>query len=685
MGIMIRYNSLYLRSLGVTMSDLVKKTVTIQDQREIIRIEGRTVKKNKNLKLNIAGSGSSSGTPIFCSYSSDSWSAIEDLIQCGICLERLHQPRMLPCQHTFCLSCLKAHITAKNLKFQKRELVLNDTVKSMACPVCQKQMALDDGMTTVDRLPRNLYLQSILKVLTDGTPTSPTVRENYRCVNCQTVSAQQEQVCQHCMQIFCTICWNAHLTELDSNLTMLTKQLEESEVRLTSKLENFEARCDTLAKEVKKTTAKRVESIMTEEQNVLLDLCSIKKESAVASDILLDSMCRLRKDIMVKAMDKNNNQKVNMYLNLHRETSKLLDQVNYFGEARLTFDPESYKLDQISEGIYNDEDNNQNQASSPIKVGNPCDSAETMAKQYRGRSFTPKLVWNKCPSPGGLGIPPWDNTKLYIATTFKRNVLILDRSKLKLIDRLTHETMSCPAGIAFSKSRKEVFITDKWQNCVHVFSHEGDFLRTICTNKFKLKCPDGIAMGPNEELIICDTANNRVVLADQITGDKIKIIGFENEVTQLNYPTGVAVFGNNIIVADSGNNRVKTFNLNGQLVHEIGSYGKNPGQFRSAEVVAVDQFGFILVGDAGNARSGNPAIVFRGGEGKKENIINFIKFPFKGSSFYTGRRPGEDLRKQKRFQLGVRSPGHSRFANNRRRQQEQMPQDLLMETTVFLI
>lgn len=48
--------------------------------------------------------------------------------------------------------------------------------------------------------------------------------------------------------------------------------------------------------------------------------------------------------------------------------------------------------------------------------------------------------------------------------------------------------------------------------------------------------------------------------------------------------------------------QVKRFNLNGDLLQEIGSFGKNPGQFRSAEVVAVDQLGFILVGDAGNAR-----------------------------------------------------------------------------------
>lgn len=44
------------------------------------------------------------------------------------------------------------------------------------------------------------------------------------------------------------------------------------------------------------------------------------------------------------------------------------------------------------------------------------------------------------------------------------------------------------------------------------------------------------------------------------------------------------------------------FNKDGLLLQEIGAFGRNKGEFRSAEVVAVDCLGFILVGDAGNAR-----------------------------------------------------------------------------------
>lgn len=182
-------------------------------------------------------------------------------------------------------------------------------------------------------------------------------------------------------------------------------------------------------------------------------------------------------------------------------------------------------------------------------------------------------------------------------------------------------------------------------------------------------------MGPNGELIICDTGNDRVLLVDPDSGNKLGVIGAHNGVTQLNFPTSVALDGLNVVVADSGNNRVergcnshgswitcgvlqvKTFTLAGQLLQEIGSFGKNPGQFRSAEVVAVDQLGFILVGDAGNARVSRLC------------WENFGEPPglFAGAGVQARWHFGEDLRQQKRFRLGLRPAGHSQLGHHRRR------------------
>lgn len=146
------------------------------------------------------------------------------------------------------------------------------------------------------------------------------------------------------------------------------------------------------------------------------------------------------------------------------------------------------------------------------------------------------------------------------------------------------------------QANKEIFVTDKWKHCVHVFFNNGDYLRDGC--KVKLQSPEDVAIGPNEELIICDTGNNRILIVDSKTGDLLSTLGKKN----FSIPTSVTVSGKNIIVADSGNNRIKIFDLSEGLKREIGSLGSRKGEFRSPEVVAVDCLGFILVGDAGNAR-----------------------------------------------------------------------------------
>lgn len=92
-------------------------------------------------------------------------------------------------------------------------------------------------------------------------------------------------------------------------------------------------------------------------------------------------------------------------------------------------------------------------------------------------------------------------------------VLILDRHRMKLIGRLSSEELVCPQRVAFSEKKQEVYVTDRWKHCVHVFSSTGDYLRKLCTKgggDGKLRSPDGIVVTPNGDLVICDTGNNRV-------------------------------------------------------------------------------------------------------------------------------------------------------------------------------
>ena len=73
--------------------------------------------------------------------------SITKLLECPICLEKFKSPRMLPCQHSFCVEpCLKG--------------IVDLTRKSVQCAICRKVHNLpQEG---VDGLPKNLLLQDLL-------------------------------------------------------------------------------------------------------------------------------------------------------------------------------------------------------------------------------------------------------------------------------------------------------------------------------------------------------------------------------------------------------------------------------------------------------------------------------------------------------------------------------------------
>ncbi|CAH0695862.1 unnamed protein product [Spodoptera exigua] len=552
---------------------------------------------------------------------------ISELIQCALCLEVLHNPKMLPCQHTFCTACLSVYIA---------DLVIFE------CPLCRTRVQVL-GPNFVENLPSNLYIDSLLQLVginTNGVtknletpPPTPSVTNNAqnneffnpgtRCVHCKSICENFDITqCDHCKLKFCRICWTQHLEDMRIQLKSIVKQLDTAASHLEHKIEHYKDRCDRIAEQIKIAADEKIAAIFEEKDKMLMEAANMQKSSEMSALALQASLAEA-KSVANRAMDScvsdNENDRVKTFINLHQNAVTLLSEVSKWDTERVVFDKENFSLEKDS-GTPIDSESEDPVVDGP-KQNNPLESEESLIMHYRSRNFIPHFQWRKSARPCGIGVSPWSN-HLYVCGMDSHSVLVMERSQAKIITRLSSEEMLCPVQIAFMKSLGEIYVTDKWKHCVHVFSKDGEYLRSIGQKGSRLgmfRSPEGIATdNANQQIYVVDTGNDRVQILqpdgkfiDQIGVATKQQVHYSSSVweskeltcTELNSPTSVAVTNDRVIILDSGNGRIKIYNKQdkGKII-EFGSMGQRKGQFRHPEVLTVDPMGYILVGDSGNCR-----------------------------------------------------------------------------------
>ncbi|KAL4715052.1 hypothetical protein ACJJTC_003203 [Scirpophaga incertulas] len=448
---------------------------------------------------------------------------------------------------------------------------------------------------------------------------------------------------------FCRVCWSQHLDDMRTQIGSILKQLESATKRLEHKIEHFQDRCEHITEQVNIAAEEKIQTINTTRDDLLRETADFQKTaemSALALKSSLEEAREVAKREMGIETSTEDNEKVLTFVNLHQNTMQILSEVSKWDTQHLLFDKEEFRLEMDSGTPVDAE------SDDPIpeaaKQNNPLENEDSLFLHYRSRNFIPHYVWRKASRPGGIGIGPW-NGHLYVCGMDIHTILVVERSQAKVVMRLTHEDMLCPVQIAFMKSLGEIYVTDKWKHCVHVFSKEGEYLRMIGQKGSRdgmFRSPEGIATDNSQQLVyVVDTGNDRVQIL-QPDGKHVDQLGVvtkfqssntnslwnskEMTCTELNAPTSVAVTADRVIILDGGNKRVKVYNKeNKSKIHEFGAMGQRKGQFRQPEVLAVDPLGFILVGDSGNCRvqifkqNGQLVRVF-GGFGKEPGKFGWI-------------------------------------------------------------
>ena len=178
-------------------------------------------------------------------------------------------------------------------------------------------------------------------------------------------------------------------------------------------------------------------------------------------------------------------------------------------------------------------------------------------------------------------------------TTVEGNTVLLFSLEGELQKTFELSDMSCLLDIAVTSCGNLVMSDIIGSPCVLKADQEGNFLSRVAdfTN------PGDVCIDEDGTLIVPDSTDDCVHILNPDGSLRHRFGSSGNEKGQLNGPFGVATDGENILVADAGNNRVQVFKYDGTHVCIIES---NEDPLRQPRGLAVTGDGHMYVVDRDN-------------------------------------------------------------------------------------
>ncbi|XP_049290238.1 RING finger protein nhl-1 isoform X2 [Anopheles funestus] len=287
----------------------------------------------------------------------------EQLLTCCVCLDRYRNPKLLPCQHSFCMEpCMDGLID-----YVKRQV---------KCPECRAEHRIP--YQGVQGFPTNVTLQRFLELHIEITgelpdPTSGQVME--RCNVCS--EKAYCALCVHCDKKICADCKGAHMdilrreisrinnqirrglhrlkevlavveknaSNLQNNCTSVSEEIDEIYRRLQKALKD---RTDHLRNDMDKYMSTELKNVVSLKENLELEIANIQSNADLAEKYMNDSVewddCELMdtKEIFLRTVDFIRNfdcetmdysRKVRFIMNI--DPNKLINEVSSYGDLNL--------------------------------------------------------------------------------------------------------------------------------------------------------------------------------------------------------------------------------------------------------------------------------------------------------------------------------------------------------------
>ena len=119
--------------------------------------------------------------------------AVDDVLTCGICLEIIELPKVLPCLHTFCRKCLET-------------LINTSGGENIRCPICNATHVVP--RRGVDGFRSNFTLQNLV----EARQVSDAEKDSFPGITCESGLDENKGVsrCIDCANFLCAHCEDLH-------------------------------------------------------------------------------------------------------------------------------------------------------------------------------------------------------------------------------------------------------------------------------------------------------------------------------------------------------------------------------------------------------------------------------------------------------------------------------------------
>ena len=133
---------------------------------------------------------------------------------------------------------------------------------------------------------------------------------------------------------------------------------------------------------------------------------------------------------------------------------------------------------------------------------------------------------------------------------------------------------------------------------------EQKVVETYGTNKRKFNRPCGLALGPKEEIVVCDRGLHQLIVFDANL-QYHHVIGCKGHGNgEFDWPSSIAIDKVGCVyVVDRKNHRIQRVRLDdGKFISRIGKKGTGNGEFNEPRAIALTQNGCLFVADGSNHR-----------------------------------------------------------------------------------